>query len=142
MDWDREERERAIQEADRLKAEFERDEWLRAQRANRSAPVGTYEPRPIQRQPGHTMDAATQAAWDQWIKTHIAIALEEHLKKVLVPSIGKAMSDYVHARLETEITKLRDELTAEIGALRADQAVDRAVIKGEVAQFKSKSNAA
>jgi hypothetical protein len=80
------------------------------------------------------MDAATQAGWDHWLKTHIAIALEDH-RKQMIAAIGQAMSQYVHKRLTEETAQLREE----IGILRADLRLATSIQRGEVAEQK-KSN--
>jgi hypothetical protein len=151
---------------DAARADAERDEWLRARRAKRAAaPTGIDDvdewfasrpkPKPMpQQQPQQVavMDSSSQAAWDRWIKNHIAVALEDHRKK-LVKAIGQAMSEYVHKRLDAEAAKLREHvadeiknlrtgLDTEIGGLRADGVITRAVLRGEInAMMKPKTKA-
>jgi hypothetical protein len=85
----------------------------------------------MQQQGAPTMDAATQAGWDRWVKDHIAIALDDH-RKLMIEAIGQAMSEYVHKRLTDETTKLREE----IGSLRAELTLATGIQRGAVAELK------
>jgi hypothetical protein len=55
---------------------------------------------------------------------------------MLVKAIDQAMSEYVHKRLDAEATKLREE----IGQLRADLTLARALMKGEISEIVRKDN--
>lgn len=76
----------------------------------------TYEPQP-------SMDAATQAKWDQWCDRRVRALLGPCLQV-----IGKKMRE--------ENVKLREE----IGELRAELTLARAVMKGEISEIVRKDN--
>lgn len=76
----------------------------------------TYEPQP-------SMDAATQAKWDQWCDRRVRALLGPCLQV-----IGKKMRE--------ENAKLREE----IGELRAELTLARAVMKGEISEIVRKDN--
>jgi hypothetical protein len=159
MDWDREERERAIQEADRLKAKFERDEWQRAQRQKRSATAGVnYEewlasrpkrttPMPMQ-QPQQSapavMDKATSDAWNKWMSDYVKEYVHhkfEIYSEAALDGIGEAFSLFraeERKLVAEEIQKLREE----IGQLRAEMTLATGIQRGEIAQLKGKADAA
>ena len=155
--------EAVCRESDRLNAEFERDEWQRAQRAKQSAPAGVdfeewqrSRPRPPKPKPQvTTMAPEVQKLWDAWFDARVQkwVGHKSRLFNAIAEAFSlfreeerKHMHEHVVAeikkQLDAEATKLRDEFAAEIGSLRADQAINRAVMKGEVTQLKSKSDAA
>lgn len=72
------------------------------------------------------MDVATQAKWDEWIKNHIALALQEH-RKTMTKSVAK--------RLEVETAKSREE----IAGLRADMTIQTDIARGQIAEIKKGS---
>lgn len=144
MDSDREERERAIQEADRLQAEFERDELQRAQRLQRQRQAGelvykTYEPQSVQQQEQIAdLSPAVQKHWDDWADARIA----KFMHDVVMDATAEFVSEYVFQRLKEETTKLRNEFAEQLGQLRADMSIQVGVAKGEITQIKGKADAA
>ena len=128
----REELKRAFVLDDEAKASFERHERQRAERSDGSALVyKTFGPRPKQQQSSPTMGVLTQAGWDHWVKSHIAIAIEDH-RNQMIAVVGQAMYEYVHQRLADEVAKLREE----IGSLRAELTLATGIQRGEVAALK------
>lgn len=125
MDLDREERERAIREADRLLAECERDEWQRAKRQKRSAPAEivckTYEPRPTPQpqQSAIAMDPEKERQWNDWFDAGIKNYLKQNNKAMAEATrdaVVEFVCTYVGQRLAAETAKLREE----IAGLRSD----------------------
>jgi hypothetical protein len=83
----------------------------------------TFENPPLP-QPTPVLDAATQQRWDAWADDRI----EKLFDETLSPAIGQALA---------EIRKqLRDEFSAEIGRLRGEVEILRAVVSGEVKQLR------
>jgi hypothetical protein len=133
---------------DEVKREHER--WQRdyqrrlQQLKQRSAPDELvvykthYPPARQQHSTTTTMDPATSDAWNRWMSDYVRAHVEHRLKKYsedLVDAVGEAMSTYVHERLSAETTKLREEFNRELGSLRADMTIDRAIKRGEVSQL-------
>jgi hypothetical protein len=127
--------EDACRESDRLQAELERDEWVRAQQQPPRMIYKRYETSAPQRQrSAATMDAATQAQWDAWADARIQkfLAGQPFTKKQ-----GRAIAHVIVA--------LRREFREQIGALRAEMAVEAGVAKskGEIKLLRrSKPDAA
>ena len=127
--------EAACQEDDRLKAEFERDEWLRAQQEPPRMIYKRYgmsEPQP--QRSATTMDAATQAQWDAWADARIKKFFAE---QPFTKAQGKTI---VHV-----IARLRKEFREQISELRAEMPVEAGVTKskGEIKLLRrSKPDAA
>jgi hypothetical protein len=128
--------EAACRESDRLQAEFEREQWVRAQQE--PPPMiykryGMSEPQP--QRSATTMDAATQAQWDAWADTRIK---KFFAKQPFTKAQGKVI---VHV-----IAALRKEFREQISALlRAEMAVEAGVAKskGEIKLLRrSKPDAA
>jgi hypothetical protein len=135
-----EETRRMLEEAyvqdDKVRADFERYEWLhgREQLKKRSGEASglifkTHEPaaRPTQ-QRSATMDSATAAKWTEWVQAHIRNAFAEHNEQ-LTEAMGEVISEIRH--------ELRKEFTEQVGALRTELTISSAIAKGEIAQLKA-----
>jgi hypothetical protein len=121
--------EAACREADRLQAEFEREQRVRAQQEPPRIIYKTYgmsEPQP-QRSTA-TMDAATQAKWDAWADARIGKFLA---KQPFTKAQGKVIAHVIVA--------LRREFKEQIGQLRAEMQVQVGVAKGEIAEIKKRN---
>ena len=155
MDCDREERERAIQEADRLQAEFERDE---CQLAKQSVPAGVdlrewLASRPKQTTPKPqpqvaTMTPEVQKLWDGWCDRRIIKMFEPdavlfELLAEIVSLLRAEEREHMCTHVANEIKKLRTDLDAEatklrdeISGLRIDTVVGRSVLRGEINELR------
>jgi hypothetical protein len=51
------------------------------------------------------------SAWNDWVRAHIRIALQEH-DRILIDAVGQFASEYVAKRLREETGKLREEIAA------------------------------
>ena len=136
----------ACEASDRLNAEFERDEWLRArQRARQSAPAGVDVeewlasrpvaklPRPAPQQPSTTLDPETQAKWDRWCDRRIAKMIgprSNHFN-----AIAEAIS-LIRRQWREEIAAEAKKLREEISGLRIDEVVGRSVLRGEINELR------
>ena len=131
MDIDiRAELEKAFALDDAARASYE--EWQRCHEARACNDDGQPEPQPriirktYQPPPETqvtTMDAATQARWDEWADAKIQRGIE-----VVARVIGE------------EVYKLLEEQRAEIGALRADLTLLQSITRGDVKQLKGKTS--
>ena len=160
MDWDREERERAIREADWLKAEFELDEWRRAQGAKQSqrqreAGELTYGQQPQQQEQIADLSPAVQRRWDAWFDARFDARVQKwvghksRLFNAMVEAfslfreeerkhMGEHVADEIKKQLDAEAVKLREE----IAGLRIDTVVGRSVLRGEINDLMKKKTRA
>jgi hypothetical protein len=146
MDWDHEERERAIREADRLKAEFELDEWRRAQGAKQSQRqrqagelvYKTYGQQPQQQEQIADLSPAVQRRWDAWFDARFDARVQKWVghKSRLFNAMAEAFS------LFREEERKHMGLREEIAGLRIDTVVGRSVLRGEINDLMKKKTRA
>lgn len=140
MDTDREQRELAIRESDRLALEFEMHERRRAQQQKQSAPMEivrkTYQPRPAQQQQTAAMDPETQRGWDKWVKSHIDMAIHVYHEQSS-EQLEEAIAEFVVTYVREKTTALRKEFETELASLRADMNIQTGIARGEISELKS-----
>jgi hypothetical protein len=107
------------------------------------------EPSPSKIEPDNKeniMDEKNQAAWDHFVRAHIKIALAEDWKstKKVLDGLCAGMGAEV-GQLVRRLNKRIDELEEQLGQLRADLEIQKAVAKREVLDlpnFRGKQNVA
>jgi hypothetical protein len=122
---------------DREMAELKQAERQRERMAKQSEPAGLIcktdvtPPTP----PAHQQQSAamTQKQYDdgfnKWFAESFENYIDAFLRRELAPALVEYVCTYVGEKIEATTAKLRDELTAEIGGLRADVTIDRALHK-------------
>lgn len=129
----RAELERAFALDDELRAEFAQHEAKRSRVEKRYDGALIYKTteQPQPQQSAATMDAATEARWNEWAEAHIERALKaysEAYSEVLTEAMAEVIS--------TIRKELRDEFNAAIGSLRADLTLATGIQRGEIAEIK------
>lgn len=148
----REELERAFALDDEVKRDHERwqrDYERRRQQQpvkQRSAPdelvYKTHWPTEqelVRPQPQQTaqMDQRTADEWNRWLSDYVERAIKQYDKQLsesLLDAIGEAFS-IERADMRKHISEQVRQLREELGALRADLTIDRAIKRGEVSQL-------
>ena len=130
----RAEMESAIRQDDAARDRYDRFErkWAERDQAKAWTQVvyKTYEPKPApQQQSAATMDAATQAKWDEWF----AASFNNAVDRLIVPSVGDALGEIRE--------ELRKEFEKELGQLRSEMNVLNAIVRGEVKELKGRDAA-
>jgi hypothetical protein len=110
------------------------DLFLQQQRAAREQPAivrKTFNPDEPR------MSAAQQAPWDDWVRAHIERAIEEHDDALI-----DAIAGHVLEVVREQVGELSRTLDEKLGQLRAELTLQGAISRGEIAQLKTKTDAA
>ena len=142
---ERERRERA--ELDRQYATGERREWQGLVHKREASGLPSHEQAKVkawmahQQQQINDLDPAVQARWDDWFDRRFKQRLIDQFEgEALLNQIFAETFSIVRDGMRAELTKLRDEFNREIGSLRADFTLQKAIAKGEIAQLVTKQD--
>jgi hypothetical protein len=82
------------------------------------------------------MDPQTDAAWNAWAQSVVRHELAAQ------PLFSKAQKEVIAEVISRLRAEWRREISEAVGSLRADMTVQNAISKGEIAEIKSKRDAA